>query len=185
MEYATALLLAESAFDHYCRLGPDFAQQVDATLARVDAACAGRPSSDRGDLAFDDITKRAQERALLTQVGHEMRENLRHIEEVLDEFFRDNSRREELADSRQIRGALRMLGLDDADRLLGLCEEQIKAFANPATEIPNEDLEMLAESLAGLGFYIDAIEQQLPDADYLIASLLDERMGETPVQAVA
>ena len=42
MEYATALLLAESAFENYSTLAPDFPKQVDAMVARLDSARAGR-----------------------------------------------------------------------------------------------------------------------------------------------
>jgi chemosensory pili system protein ChpA (sensor histidine kinase/response regulator) len=63
-------------------------------------------------------------------------------------------------DSQQIRGALKMLGQDDAERLLGLCQEQIDSYGDPEAAVDGEDLELLAESLSGLGFYIEAMEQQ-------------------------
>ena len=81
------------------------------------------------------MSKRAQERVLLAQVGREIQVNLRHMEQVLDAFFRDNAKRADLAslgkDSAQIRGALRILGLTEADRLLELCEQQIAQYADP------------------------------------------------------
>src|SRR4029450_2133995 len=121
-------------------------------------------------------------------VGTQIQANLRHMEQVLDAFFRDNGKRAELAtlakDSQQIRGALRILGLDDADRLLGLCQQQIETYADPETHVSDEDLELLAESLSGLGFYIEAVEQQRPDRDRLIAPLIAKRLGETPAPAV-
>ena len=46
---------------------------------------------------LDEMSKRAQERLLLAQVGREIQANLRHMEQVLDAFFRDNSKRAELA----------------------------------------------------------------------------------------
>src|SRR5260370_29966599 len=116
------------------------------------------------------------------QDGLEDRANLSHMEEVLDTFFRDNNKRADLAtlakDSSQIHGALRILGLDDADRLLTLCDEQIRVYANPEAAVLDEDLELLAESLCGLGFYIEAVEQQRPDCDRVIAPLLAKRLGE-------
>ena len=185
MEYATALLLAESAFENYSNLSQDFPKQVDAMLARLDAARQGkrrRPPS--GAPMLDEMSKRAQERVLLAQVGREIQANLRHMEQVLDAFFRDNSKRADLAtlakDSAQIRGALRILGLTDADRLLELCEQQIATYADPDAPVSNEDLELLAESLSGLGFYIEAVEQQRPDRDRLIAPLIAKRLGEAP-----
>jgi hypothetical protein len=39
---------------------------------------------------------------------------------------------------------------------------------------------MLAEALSGLGFYIEAVEQQRPDRDRLIVPLLARRRGEVP-----
>ncbi|MEO6928465.1 MAG: Hpt domain-containing protein, partial [Casimicrobiaceae bacterium] len=187
MEYATALLLAESAFENYSNLASDFPQQVDAMVARLDAARAGRASAAGGAPALDEMSKRAQERMLLAQVGREIQANLRHMEQVLDAFFRDNGKRAELAalakDSQQIRGALGMLGLNDAAELLASCQRQIESYVDSETLVDNDDLEMLAESLSGLGFYIEAVEQQRPDRDRLIAPLIARRNGESPAPA--
>ncbi|MCC6869270.1 MAG: Hpt domain-containing protein [Burkholderiales bacterium] len=185
MEYATALLLAESAFENYSNLSPDFPKQVEAMLARLDAVHHGRMASSGGVPLLDEMSKRAQERVLLAQVGREIQVNLRHMEQVLDAFFRDHGKRAELAtlakDSAQIRGALRILGLDEADRLLAMCEAQIASYADPDVAVSNDDLELLAESLSGLGFYIEAVEQQRPERDRLITPLIARRLGETPV----
>jgi chemosensory pili system protein ChpA (sensor histidine kinase/response regulator) len=187
MEYTTALLLAESAFENYASLSAEFSQQVDTMLARLDAAGAGRVPPGGSAVTLDELGRRAQERLLIAQVGREIQANLRRMEEVLDTFFRDNNKRAELAtlakDSSQIHGALRILGLDDADRLLARCDEQIQAYANPGAEVLNEHLELLAESLCGLGFYMDAVEQQRSDCDRVIAPLLARHLGERPVQA--
>ena len=117
-------------------------------------------------------------------MGREIQANLRHMEQVLDAFFRDNTKRADLAtlgkDSQQIRGALKILGLQDAERLLGLCQDQIDTYASAETEVSIEDLELLAEALSGLGFYIEAVEQQRPERDRLIAPLLARRLGEAP-----
>jgi chemosensory pili system protein ChpA (sensor histidine kinase/response regulator) len=187
MEFATALLLAESAFENFNKLSPDFAEQVDSMLARLDAAQAGNAAAD-GAPALDEMSQRAQARVLLGQVMREVQANLRHMEQVLDAFFRDHGRRQDLAtlarDSQQIRGALRMLELDDADRLLALCQTQIESYADPATPVDEDGLELLAESLSGLGFYIDAVLHQRPDRDRIIAPLVAKRLGETPQVAI-
>ena len=78
-----------------------------------------------------------------------------------------------------------MLGLDDAGRLLELCQQQIDTYADPEAPVNNDDLELLAESLSGLGFYIEAVEQQRPDRDRLIAPLLAKRLGEAPAPVAA
>ncbi len=182
MEYATGMLLAESAVENYGKLSKEFPRQVDAMMARLDAAQASRPIPAATAPILDEMFRRAHERVLLTQVAREIQANLRRMEQVLDAFFRDHTKRADLGtlskDSQQIRGALRMLAQDDAERLLGLCQEQIDSYGNPDAEIDGEDLELLAESLSGLGFYVEAMEQQRPDRQRLIAPLLAKRLGE-------
>ena len=189
MEYATGLLLVENAFDSYSSLTPDFPRQVDAMLARLDAVQANRPiDATVAAPLLDEMSKRAEERLLLAQVVREIQVNLRRMEQVLDAFFRDHAKRADLAtlakDSRQVGGALRMLGLDQADRLLALCQAQIESYAVPDTPVSNDDLELLAESLSSLGFYVEAVEQQRPDRERLIAPLLAKRLGHAPAEAV-
>ncbi len=188
MEYATALLLAESAFENYSTLAPDFPKQVDAMVARLDTARSGRTGHAVAAPALDEMSKRAQERVLVAQVGREIQANLRHMEQVLDAFFRDNGKRADLAlltkDCQQVRGALTILGLDEAERLLASCQQQIEHYANPETPVGNEDLESLAEALSGLGFYVEAVEQQRPDRDRLIAPLIAKRLGQASAPKV-
>jgi chemosensory pili system protein ChpA (sensor histidine kinase/response regulator) len=190
MEYATGMLLAESALENYASLTPEFPKQVELMLSRLDSARTLRPPSGAAAAPLlDEMSRRAQERLLLAQVSREIQANLRHMEQVLDAFFRDSAKRADLTtlakDSQQIRGALKILGLPDAERLLGLCQTQIETYANPETVVSNEDLELLAESLSGLGFYIEAVEQQRPDRERLIAPLLAKRLGEVPHESGA
>ena len=184
MEYATGMLLAETAVETSGGLSKEFPGQVEAMLLRLDAAQASRPIPASTAPLLDDMSRRAQERVLLAHVAREMQANLRHMEQVLDAFFRDHGKRHELAtlskDSQQIRGALRILGQDEAEQLLGLCQEQIDSYADPHEPVDGERLELLAESLSGLGFFIEALEQQRPDRQRLIAPLLAKRLGETP-----
>ena len=184
MEYATGILLAESAVANYGGLASNFPKQVAAMLLRLEAARDGRPLPEGTGALIDGIFRRAQERVLLAQVAREIQANLRRMEQVLDAFFRDPTKRAEIAalgkDSQQIRGALRMLEQDDAERLLGLCQAQIESYANPDTAVNGEDLELLAESLAGLGFFVEALEQQRSDRRRFIAPFLARHLGELP-----
>src|SRR5450631_693453 len=190
MEYATAILLAESTIENFASLSPDLPKQVEAMIARLDAAQQNKPIAAAASAPLlDEMARRAQERLLLAQVAREIQANLRHIEQVLDAFFRDHSKRAELAtlshDSKQIAGALKMLGLDRAEQLLALCQQQIDEYVKPDTPVENEDLELLAESLSGLGFYIEAVEQQRPDRERLIEPLLAQRLGIAPAAPAA
>ena len=145
-------------------------------LARLDAARAGRAAPASAPM-LDEMSKRAQERVLLAQVGREIQANLRHMEQVLDAFFRDHAKRADLStltkDSAADPRRAAMLGLDDAEppaRAVPAADRH--ATPTPRTPVSNDDLELLAESLSGLGFYIEAVEQQRPDRDRLIAPLL-------------
>jgi chemosensory pili system protein ChpA (sensor histidine kinase/response regulator) len=184
MEYATGLLLAESVLENFSAVSPEFPSQVDAMVARLDAAQQNRPATDVAAPMLDEMARRAQERLLLAQVAREIQANLRHMEQVLDAFFRDHDKRADLAtlarDSKQIAGALQILGLDHAEQLLALCQQRIDEYTNPETPVVDEDLERLAEALSGLGFYIEAVEQQRPDRERLIDPLLAGRLGEPP-----
>ena len=185
MEYATGLLLAESATDNLTSLSPELPRQVEAMLARLDAAQQNKPVAAAAVPLLDEMARRAQERLLLAQVAREIQANLRHMEQVLDAFFRDHEKRADLGilahDSKQIAGALKILGLEQAETLLALCQQQIDEYAKPETEVTNDDLELLAESLSGLGFYVEAVEQQRPDRERLIEPLLAKRLGVAPV----
>ena len=178
MEFATGLLLAESAIENYATASTELPPQVDAMIARLDTS---RPAGGAAAPLLDEMARRAQERLLLAQVAREIQANLRHMEQVLDAFFRDHDKRADLAtlahDSKQIMGALKMLGLVHAEQLLTLCQQQIDQYAQPDARVADEDLELLAESLSGLGFYIEAVEQQRPDRDRLIEPLLAKRLG--------
>ncbi|HEV2978579.1 MAG TPA: Hpt domain-containing protein [Casimicrobiaceae bacterium] len=178
MEYATGLLLAESLVENFASLSPEVPKQVDAMIARLDSS---KPATQGAAPVLDEMARRAQERLLLAQVAREIQANLRHMEQVLDAFFRDHDKRADLAslahDSKQIMGALQILGLGHAEQLLTLCQQQIDEYAKPETQVANVDLELLAESLSGLGFYIEAVEQQRPDRERLIEPLLAKRLG--------
>jgi chemosensory pili system protein ChpA (sensor histidine kinase/response regulator) len=178
MDYATGLLLAESLVENFASLSPEVPKQVDAMIARLDPS---QPATHAAAPVLDEMARRAQERLLLAQVAREIQANLRHMEQVLDAFFRDHDKRADLAtltrDSGQIMGALKILGLDRAEQLLTLCQQQIDEYAKPDARVANEDLELLAESLSGLGFYIEAVEQQRPDRERLIEPLLAKRLG--------
>src|SRR4029077_3704100 len=74
--------------------------------------------------------------------------------------------------------AFQMLEQHEAEHLLRLCEEQIDGYANPDTPVGDGDLELLAESLCGLGFFVEAMQQQRADGRRLIAPLLAKRLGQ-------
>ena len=130
------------------------------------------------------MSKRAQERVLLAQVGREIQANLRHMEQVLDAFFRDNGKRAELAtlakDSAADPRRAAILGLDEADRLLALCQAADRALRGPG----HAGQQRRSRASRRIAVRASAstsrrVEQQRPDRDRLIAPLIAQAPGRS------
>jgi chemosensory pili system protein ChpA (sensor histidine kinase/response regulator) len=176
MEYATALLFAEDVFAQNGNSIADLAQQITAIRERIEAALHNRPLPAFDLPRLHEISQQAEDKILLPQLAQGIQANLRHMEQELDAFFRDHEKRDSLAalskDAHEISGALRVLGRDDADDLLQMCIRQIESYSDPQTSVENSDLELLAESLSALGFYIEALEQQRAQSADLLTPLI-------------
>ncbi|MDP1681242.1 MAG: Hpt domain-containing protein [Burkholderiales bacterium] len=177
MEMATALMLTENAVANYARLTPEFARQADVQGRRLQASLLGQSTDDIEQVPLlDEISRKAQEKLLLNQVGTEIQTNLRHIEQVLDAFFRDHSKRADIPSLtsyiRQVFGALQILELERAADLLNACQHIIDKFADANYQPEQRDLELVAEGLSSLGFYIEAVQHGRNDAFNIIAPVI-------------
>ncbi|THF61279.1 hybrid sensor histidine kinase/response regulator [Pseudothauera rhizosphaerae] len=161
MEVATALLLGESALE---RGGPDttFSAQVADTLKRIAALMRGEAveSADQSPTTLG--ARRNQEREALTQLSREILSSLAHVEQALDDFFRNSEKRAPLAalatPLRQIEGALSLLGDEEAIAVVHEAAEEIAALAAAEDEPAAEQSASLAHRLSALGFYIQALQ---------------------------
>ena len=101
MEYATGAAARRKRVRELLRASPAIFRARSTRCWRGSMPCAqGRAATGGGAPMLDEMSKRAQERVLLAQVGREIQANLRHMEQVLDAFFRDNTKRAELGDAR-------------------------------------------------------------------------------------
>ncbi|HUX65266.1 Hpt domain-containing protein [Sulfuricella sp.] len=184
IEVATALLLAENVLENFVQFNDELAKQLEIQTQRMSAVLNGRPEEidAAGIPHLGDISRKAQRKLLLAQVAHEIQANLRRIEEVLDAFFRDTTKREGIPSLesalKQISGALTILDLGKADKLLGICHSSIQRFADPAYEPSPEELEGVAEGLSSLGFYIEEVQHGRADAENIISRTLSRLTGE-------
>jgi chemosensory pili system protein ChpA (sensor histidine kinase/response regulator) len=188
MEVATAILLLQNAQESFRRLGTDFAQQVDLMVARLYACIAGRPAADNGDVPLlDEMTRKAQEKLLIGQVGREIQNNLAQIEQALDVFFRDPTKSHDLAQLnnplKQVGGALAMLGHFSAIACLNECGESIKQFAQPDYQPVAEDFETVADKLSLIGFFVDALQHGEVDFDGFVAGIRGEPKSDSAMEA--
>jgi chemosensory pili system protein ChpA (sensor histidine kinase/response regulator) len=166
LEVATAMLFLESALENYFKLGADFARQAKTVTERLKSAMAGEqlPPMDaiEGGL-LDEMTRRAQEKLLIFQVGQEVQVNLQNIEQALDGFFRDPAKRPELAalpaQFAQVQGALMIMELHDAASLNAAVMSRVQQFAEGSLDATGDAAEMVADGLSALGLYITALQQ--------------------------
>src|SRR6185503_4079262 len=166
LEVATALLFVESSLENYSRLGSDFARQAQAVVRRLAAAMSGEAVAPMDTIAgglLDEMTRRAQEKLLIFQVGQEVQVNLQNIEQVLDAFFRDSEKRAELAklpaQFTQVQGALMIMELTEAADLNAAVMARVQQFAEGSVDGAGEAAEMVADGLSALGLYITALQQ--------------------------
>ncbi|HYQ94159.1 MAG TPA: Hpt domain-containing protein [Burkholderiales bacterium] len=162
LEVATALLLLENALAGFSHLSGEFAQQAQLLRSRLEDCMLGKLRRSAPEIPLlDEMSRKAQERLLMNQVVSEMRANLRTIEQVLDAFFRDPSKRDELASlekpAHQLLGALEMLGEQRARESLATVAEEIRRFSGAADSTGPQDFERIAQILSGLGFYIESL----------------------------
>src|SRR6266446_5620618 len=110
-----------------------------------------------------------------------MRANLRTIEQVLDAFFRDSSKRDELASLdkpvHQLLGALEMLGEQRARDSLAAAAAEIRRFSG-ATHASPQDFEHIAQTLSGLGFYIEGLAHGKADFEAAMKPIAPAREAE-------
>ena len=183
MEMATGLLLTESALENYENLTDEFVQQADVQARRLQSAVYGNIDASQipNIPLLDEISRRAQEKMLLAQVVSEIQTNLRHIEQVLDGFFRDNSKRDDIPGLasfiNQISGALNILELERASDLLRACQGVINKFGQPDYETNQREMELVAEGLSSLGFYIEAVQHGRVGAYDIIEPVLKRLPG--------
>ena len=183
MEVATAILLLQNAQESFKRLGTDFAQQVDHMVARLYACIAGKPAADVAVPLLDEMTRRAQEKLLISQVAREIQNNLAQVEQALDAYFRDPSGEHDLSvldgPLKQTAGALAMLGHLSAASSVTACTEHIHRLVQPGAAHAPDEFEEIARQLSTLGFFVDALPSGESDFDAFVARM----QGKTAVVA--
>ena len=186
LEMATAMLLADAALENFEALDAEFAAQGETVAERLSAVLRGEALGEFAIPHLDAMSRRAQERLLLTSVCGEISANLGLIEQTLDAYFRDPQKRASLVELHkpltQIDGALAMLGQDRAGAMLADCRRQIDALKDETCAPAPTVFEDIAQKLSALGFFIEQFELgQQPDID----RILNPQGANAPVQPVS
>jgi len=158
LEMASAFLLAEHIIDHFTQPAGDLEAQIVIMGGWLLDAAAGKSTGEPPAGLRPDLTERIGALQLRAQVAKEIFANLQHVEQVIDAFARDVTRRPTLADLqpylRQMHGALSVLGFPGAAQAISICEGLILAQARNEARAPDE-MDWIAEGLSSVGMFLD------------------------------
>jgi chemosensory pili system protein ChpA (sensor histidine kinase/response regulator) len=185
LEVATVLLMMESALGG---MFSEFGEQARLLRLRLQDCMQGTLQPTTPDIPLlDEMSRKAAERLVMNQVVNEMQSNLRAIEQILDVFFRDSAKRDELValekPMRQLLGALEMLGEKRAQEALAGAVERIQRFSNPDHRANPDEFEHVAQTLSGLGFYIEGLAHGSADFDAAMRPISSPEKGAPSVEA--
>ena len=188
IEFATSLILIETALEHIAALPVSFRTQVDRAVQRLSYATSNAPipAELRAEVEENSLTRLAQEKQTISQVAREIRTNMRLVEQALDTVFRDRMAVEELkpvpALLGQVSGAMRMLGWNEANELLTKTSDRLIELVRRDAALSTQEIDSLADVLAGLSFYVDVRERRDQDADAILAGLTRRFNGEAELE---
>lgn len=160
LEFATALLLAEAVLGHGLP-DPGLQTQVGDALSRLEALARGETLATPPSATSVKSARLQQEKEAITQLSREILSSLSTIEQTLDDFFRDHSKRAPLetlqAPLHQIEGALSLLGENDAISLIRESGEIISRLAQENSSTNDAELTELARRFSALGFFVQSL----------------------------
>lgn len=161
IEVATALLLADGALE---RAAPDagFSAQVADTVGRLGALKRGEAVEAAEHSPTVETARHQQEREAVGQLSREILSSLAQVEQILDDYFRNQQKRAPLAGLatplKQVEGALTLIGDEQAIALVHEAAATVARFAQTEQAPEAGQFETLAQRLSALGFYVQALQ---------------------------
>src|SRR5262245_33025843 len=158
IEMASAFLLVESVIDQFGNPPQDLDQQIVIMGGWLLDSAKGKSNGELPAGLRADLVQKVGGLQLRATVAKEALANLQHIEQVLDSFARDASKREGLEGLgpylRQVHGALKVLEFGRAAEAVAICENMIAACSVADPGQAAEGMDWVAEGLSSVGLYI-------------------------------
>ncbi|MDO8413899.1 MAG: Hpt domain-containing protein [Gallionellaceae bacterium] len=184
-DMAMALLLLDSGIDQYSHLGNSFHEQARILGQRLQANLMRAPEDE--DKFFEVIALHSQmeERKIMLPLTTEMLGNLQHVEQVLNTFFNDPGKREEVIGMgqllHQVFAAMHLLSLEQAERLLHVLQQTTEQYAAGTTPPKPADMRAVATALSALQSYVQNLAHgQKPDVTPLELALQGIKQAQQP-----
>ncbi|MFZ6655544.1 Hpt domain-containing protein [Undibacterium sp. TJN19] len=170
IELATSLLFVEHALDHVTRLPAHFAERADEITTRLLSVVSGEVPQTQVSW-MGEISREAQQRQTMGVLVAEMQSSLRHVEKILDEYFRTPANKDSLKPvdgaMHQIGGALAMLDQDDAMLAVEHTRQMVRQFIERETTDDKQhgaeqiaDHQNVAQNIGALSFFIETLQSQ-------------------------
>ena len=172
IEMASAFLLVENVIDHFTSPPADFEKQIGIMGGWLLDAAMGKSTGEIPPGLRTDLSEQIGALQLRAKVAKEIMANLQQVEQVLDGFSRDGTKRGTLPGLkpylRQIFGALTVLRFEQAARVLTLCEQLIARCAEPNHAGVAEDMDWIAEGLSSIGMFLEPCPHGRDPAEHAI-----------------
>jgi chemosensory pili system protein ChpA (sensor histidine kinase/response regulator) len=191
LEMAAAMLFVENGLDQLRQLPEDFAENAEAVGARLLALAAGETPPDAAHWQ-GELARQIQQGQTVAVLAAEIKNGLRQIEKLLDEYYDDPSKRQVLESSapvlHQLQGAFAILDLEQAvlaTRHVAEAVRDLAAFEGDVTD-QHASLHNIAQNIGALGFFADLLAQDSEAAKGRFRFDQDKRLlRELPYEFVA
>jgi len=169
LEMAEAMLFVEHGLDQVRQLPEDFGLHAEAVGQRLLALAHGAAPADlphwQGDLG-----RELRQGETVAVLAGEMRTGLRQIEKLIDDYHEQPARRDALAQVdpllHQLQGALAILDQEPATRAVVHVRDAVRGLAAADADAGARAaaLDNLARNIGALGFFTDALAQNVEAA---------------------
>jgi chemosensory pili system protein ChpA (sensor histidine kinase/response regulator) len=177
MDMAMALLLLDSGIEHYQHLGSGFQEQARILSARLQAGMMRMPEDESKLANLISLYCEMEQHEVMVPLATEMQGNLQHIEQDLNAFFNNATKRAELSQVgrllSQVQGGLHILSLDTAVQLMAILRQVTERYVKGGTP-SSAEMRTVAAAISTLEEYVHGLVLgQKPDPA-AISSVLQE-----------
>ncbi|MFK3740183.1 Hpt domain-containing protein [Massilia sp. TN1-12] len=196
MEMAQAMLFVEHGLDQVRQLPDDFGQHAEAVGQRLLALAQGETPPEAPEWQ-GELARELQQGQTVAVLAGEIRTALRQVEKLVEDYH-EHPRHTEALDRadpllHQLQGALAILDQHEATAavehvrgaLRGLAAADLAADPSVAAEARAATLDNLARNIGALGFFVDALAQNVDNARRRFRFDPEERLfRELPFEAL-
>jgi chemosensory pili system protein ChpA (sensor histidine kinase/response regulator) len=189
LDMAMALLLLGSGIENYNRLGSGFQQQARILSERMQATVKQQPEDEQRMSELVDLNYQMEQQGdVMASLANEMLVNLQHVEEGLNAFFNDPSKRGELTELLrllgQIQGGLSISSLKHAEQLLMSIQKNVRRFSQSNVAPRPAERYALADAMSALENYMQHLTHgQSGDVSRLLVAMADMVKLDQPAPA--